>query len=93
MFDTDGIYFVIENYATCIICNNCTQFVGNLEVQSCRVETSVGVGTTEYVGIIHIILTGIYDTDSTLNIIGIPYLGDFFGQNDSIPNPDDDGTK
>ena len=80
--------------------------MGNIEVQYCGVETSVGVGTAQYVGIIRIILTdgagesnaydisgAIYDTDSPLNIIGIPYLSDFFGKNDSIPNSYDDGTK
>ena len=93
MFDTDGISFVIDNYATCIIWNDRTQFVGNLKVRYCGVETSVGVGTAQYVGTILIILTdsadesnaydisvAIFDTDYPLNIIGIPYLSDFFGK-------------
>ncbi len=29
-FDTDGILFIIDNSATCIICNECSLFVGNL---------------------------------------------------------------
>ena len=106
MFDTGGIYFVIENSDTCIICNDCTQFVVNLEVQSCQVENSVGVGTYQYVGTIRIILTdysgeynsndisgAIYYPNSLFNIIVIPYLGDLFRGYDSIPNSDDDGKK
>ena len=102
----NGISFVIDNSATCIICNDCNQFVGNLKVQSYRVETSVEVGTDQYVGTIRIILTDdagesnscefsgdIYDPYFPFNIIGIPYLGDFFGGNDLIPNSDDNGKK
>jgi len=33
---------VIDNSATCIICNDRNQFVGHLERQDCQVETSVG---------------------------------------------------
>jgi hypothetical protein len=29
-FDSDGLPFIIDNAATCIICNEWTHFVGNL---------------------------------------------------------------
>ena len=38
-FDTDGIPYVIDNLATCIICNDRSQFVGNLRVQKTSVST------------------------------------------------------
>ena len=34
----------------------------------------------------------IYDPNSPFNILGIPFLGDYFGAKDTIPNRDDDGT-
>ena len=34
----------------------------------------------------------IYDPNSPCNILGIPFLGDYFGAKDTIPNRDDDGT-
>ena len=82
-FDTNGIPFVIDNSATCIICNNRSQFVGPLERQDCQVETSVGKGRCECI---------VYDPSSPFNILGVPYLGDFFGMKDDIPSSDDDGT-
>lgn len=104
-FDSDGISFVIDNSATCIICNDRTQFVGDLERQDCHVETSVGKGKCEYLGTLRVHLTddagttstydipgAVYDPTSPFNILGIPYLGDFFGSNDDIPSSDDDGT-
>ena len=69
-------------------------------------ETSVGFSKAQYVGTIRIFLAddagesnayyisgAIYYPDSPFNIIGITYLGDLFGQNESIPNSYDDGTK
>jgi len=104
-FDTDGITFVIDNSATCIICNDKSQFIGNLREQSCIVETANGGSSTSWVGTIRLTLTddsgknytyhipnAIYDKHSPFNIIGIPCLGDYFGKNDSVPSSDDDGT-
>ena len=104
-FDTDGITFVIDNSATCIICNDRSQFIGNLRIEDGGVETANGLSTTSWKGTIKITLTddsgksftyhipdAIYDEHSPYNIIGIPFLGKYFGKNDSIPSDDDDGT-
>jgi len=39
-FDSDGIPFVIDNSAACIICNNRSQFVGPLHIQHTSVKTT-----------------------------------------------------
>jgi len=104
-FDTDGIPFVIDNSATCIICNDRSQFVGNLRAETTSVETSHGSADSDYVGTITIRLTtdvgdtmayqipnAIYNPSSPFNILGIPYLGKFFGTTNPIPSYDDDGT-
>ena len=105
MFDSDGISFVIDNSATCIICNDRNMFVGKLEVENSVMETANGTSNTSYVGTIRIGLmddTGqtnqydipgaVYNEGSPFNIIGIPFLGDFFGSKDAVPSSDDDGT-
>ena len=38
-FDSDGILFIIDNSATCIICNERSLFVGPLRPENYRVET------------------------------------------------------
>ena len=104
-FDTDGITFVIDNSANCIICNDRTQFVGELIKQACHVNTAAGISNSQYVGTIRVVLKddagasytydvpdAIYDPDSPFNIMGIPALGEFFGKGDTIPTSDDDGT-
>ena len=35
----------------------------------------------------------VYDHSSPINILGIPYLGKFFGKDGPIPSSDNDGTK
>ena len=105
LFDTDGIPFVMDNFATCIICNDRTQFIGNLQYQQSEISTSQATGVAEYVGTICLHLTdgagqtfqydipgAVYDPSSPFNICGIPYLGEFFGKNDPISSVDDDGT-
>ena len=104
-FDSDGIPFVIDNSATCIICNDRSQFVGPLRVQHTSIETTHGTANSSYAGTIAIRLkmdegqtfeyhvpNAIYDPNSPFNILGIPFLGDYFGAKDTIPNRDDDGT-
>ena len=104
-FDSDGIPFVIDNSATCIIYNDRSQFVGPLRVQQTSVETTHGTANSSYAGTIAIRLTtdegemfeyhvpnAIYDPNSPFNILGIPFLGDYFGAKDTIPTRDDDGT-
>jgi hypothetical protein len=103
-FDSNGIPFVIDNSATCIICNDRSQFVGPLRVQHTSVETTHSTASSVYAGTIAIRLTAnagqtfeyhvpnaIYDPNSPFNILGIPFLGDYFGTKDTIPNRDDDG--
>ena len=102
-FDSDGIPFVINNSATCIICNDRSQFVGPLQVQHISVKTTHGTASSAYAGTIAIRLTtnegqtfeyhvpiAIYDPNLPFNILGIPFLGDYFGAKDTIPTRDDD---
>ncbi len=105
-FDTDVIPFVIDNSASCIICNDRNQFVENLRAQESFVETSHGTACSNYVGTIRICLTmdkettmqyhitgAIYAPHSPFNILGIPFFGSFLGQdNTSYPTQDDNGT-
>jgi hypothetical protein len=56
-FDSDGIPHVIDNSATCIICNDRSQFVGPLWVQHTSVETTHGTASLAYAGTIAIRLT------------------------------------
>ena len=76
-FYTNGIPFVIDNSATCIIYNDRSQFVGPLWVQQTSVETTHGTASSLYAGTIAICLmtnngqsfkyhvpNGIYDPDS-----------------------------
>ncbi|KAL7432992.1 hypothetical protein ACHAXH_001930 [Discostella pseudostelligera] len=81
------------------------QFVGNLRVQPVNVETTHGTGNSDYVGTIMIrlttdqgetlvyhILDAVYAPDSPFNILGIPFLGEYFGAHNPVPSKDDDGT-
>jgi hypothetical protein len=103
-FDTDRIPFVIDNSATCLICNDRSQFVGNLRAQESSVETSHGTACSNYVCTIQICLTAdegmtmeyhipgaIYAPDSPFNILGIPFFGSFLGQ-DNTPYPTQDNN-
>jgi len=56
-FDSDGIPFVIDNSATCIICNDRSKLVGPLRVQHTSVETTHGTASSVYAGTIAICLT------------------------------------
>ena len=60
---------------------------------------------TQYIGMMKIILTShenknlsydiagfVYDPETTINLIGIPFLRDYFGRKDKISNLDGDGT-
>ncbi len=105
-FDSDGLPFVIDNSATCIICNDRSQFVGHLRAEKSSIETTNGSASAEFVGTISQTLNtdngeelqyhipgAIYDPNSPFNILGIPFLGCFLGRNDSpTPTSDDDGT-
>jgi hypothetical protein len=80
--------FVIDNSATCIICNERSQLVGPLRIQHTSVETTHGTASLAYAGTIAIHLTmnegrtleyhiphAIYDPNSPFNILGILFLG------------------
>jgi len=105
-WDTDDIPFVIDNSATGIICSVGKLFIGPLISTKVTLETAEGLTTkTKFVGTIRLVMTcdhnkqhwydipgSFFDPDSPINLIGIPFLGDYFGKNDKVPNSDDDGT-
>ena len=90
--DTDGLPFAVENSATAIICNLRKVFTGKLIPTKIMLETADGTSaSTKLVGIILLVLTDdkkehhaynipgcVYDTDSPINILGIPALGNKF---------------
>ncbi|KAL7504927.1 hypothetical protein ACHAXN_005718, partial [Cyclotella atomus] len=91
-WDSDGIYFCIDNCATCIICNERSMFVGDLKPSNSEVLTSNGRNVPATEGTIRIVLDddegvsytydipgALYDPESPFNLLGIPYLSKFFG--------------
>jgi hypothetical protein len=105
-FNSDGLPFVIDNSATCIICNNHAQFVWNLKAKKLSAETTHGSASTNYVGTFSLTLTtddgeklqhhipdAIFNPNSPFNILGIPFFGQFLGRGDlPCPTNDNDGT-
>jgi hypothetical protein len=105
-FDSDGLLFVIDNSAICIICNNRMQFVGDLQAERSSVETTHGSASTDYVGTISLTVTtnkrdrmqyhipdAMYNPNSPFNILGIPFFGKFLGREDApYPTSNGDGT-
>jgi hypothetical protein len=105
-FDSGGLPFVIDNSMTCIICNDWSQFVGNLRAEKLPVETTHGSASYDCIGTISLTITTdegeqmkyhipdvIYDPNSPFNILGVPFFGKFIGRDDSpFPTRDDDGT-
>ena len=106
-WDTDGIPFVVDNSATAIISNERRLFHGHLTPTRVTLETADGVSTkTQLVGICRLILTGnsnihhtydvpgcVFDPATPINILGVPALGTFFGDNSNASSPyDEDGT-
>ena len=92
-WDTDDIPFVADNSATGIICNVRKLFIGPLVPTKITLETAEGLSTkTKFVGTMQLILTDdanthheynikdcVYDPESPINILGIPFLGKHFG--------------
>eukprot|EP00956_Cyclotella_meneghiniana_P008619 scaffold11745_cov39-Cyclotella_meneghiniana.AAC.3 len=92
-WDTDGIFFCVDNCATCIICNDKSLFVGDLKPSRSEVHTSNGQNTPALEGTIRLMtLTGdagdqhqydiagaLYDPESPFNLLGIPFLSKHFG--------------
>ena len=102
-WDTDGIAFVIDNSATGIICNVRKLFPGPLVPTRVTLETAEGLTTkTKLVGTMRLVLTDdanvnhtyevpgcVFDPESPINIIGVPTLGKFFGdQSDALHEMD-----
>ena len=87
-FDTDGISFIINNSATCIICNQRDLFVGRLSSEKVSMTTCEGDTVKQrYIGNMQLILTDdsnvdhsydipncIFDPNSPVNIVGIPVM-------------------
>jgi hypothetical protein len=92
-FESDGIPFIINNSATCIISNVRLLFVGNMKPKTIHIETvSRDSKGTQYRGTIRLELpdnanskhtydlpNAMYDPYTNFNILGIPFLGNFFG--------------
>eukprot|EP00956_Cyclotella_meneghiniana_P034393 scaffold104389_cov21-Cyclotella_meneghiniana.AAC.1 len=83
-WDTDGVFFCVDNCATCIICNDKSLFVGDLKPCTSEVHTSNGQNTPALEGTIRLVLTddtgdrhqydikgALYDPESPFNLLGI----------------------
>ena len=106
-WDTDGILFVVDNFATAIISNERRLFHGHLTPKRVTLGTADGVSTkTQIVVICRLVLTNntninhtydvpgcVFDPSTPINILGIPALGTFFGDSANVGSPyDEDGT-
>ena len=107
-FDTDGIPFIIDNSATCILSNVRSLFIGPLKAESTSITTADGeVSKQRYIGIMRLKLTDdanvlysydipgcIYDPNTPFNIIGLPFLQEYFGDEATGPDSmvEEDGT-
>ena len=94
-WDTDRISFVIDNSSTSIIRNERRLFTKQFKPMSVTLETAEGLtNMIKLVGTLSRVLTDdsnenhvykipqcIYDHNIPLNIIGVPDLGKFFGDN------------
>ena len=56
-WDTDGVFFCVDNCATCIICNDKSLFVGDLKPCTSEVHTPNGQNTPALEGTIRLVLT------------------------------------
>ena len=106
-WDTDGISFIIDESDTAVINNVRRLFTGSLTPTRVTMETAdrISTHTKLFVSIklvlmddsnqnhVYIIRGCVYDSDSSLNMLGIPTLGKIF---DYSADPDnvfgDDGT-
>ena len=107
-FDTDGIPFIVDNSATCIITNDRSLFPGQLIPVQVHVNTIESSQSRQrYQGTIRLELVddgnvkhiydipdAIYDPASNFNLLGIPKLAKFFNDRNSLPGDDmdSDGT-
>ena len=100
-WDTDSITFVIDNSATEIISSQRILFTGPLIPTTVILETAEGLTTTtKLVGSMKLILTNYYNKHHSyiksfcvfypnipVNIVGVPVLGTFFGDNEYATHP------
>ena len=100
-WDTYGIPFVLDKSATAIIRNERRLFHGHLTPTRATLETADVVSTkTQLVGICRLVLTDnknknytydvpgcVFDTATPINILGVPDLGKFFGDNANASSP------
>ena len=107
-FDTDGIPFIVDNSATCIITHEQSLFVGTLTTVNVKIVMIEATKVRQrYKGIIRLELVddsniahsydipgAIYDPSSIFNLLGIPKFADFFQNKDYLPGDDvdSDGT-
>ncbi len=103
-FDMDGIPFIVDNSATCIITNERSLFIGNLvpvhvqvdtikatQVRHCH-EGTIRLELVEDANIKHTynVPGAIYDPSLKFNLLGIPKLANFFNNKNYIPGDDVD---
>ena len=102
-WDTYGILFVVDNYAIAIIRNERRLFHGHLTPTRVTLETADGVSSkTQLVGICRLVLTNntninytydvpgcVFDPATPINILVLPALGTFFGDNVNADSPYD----
>ena len=100
-WDTDGIPFAVDNSATAIISNKRKLFTGQFTPTTIMLKISERRTTKKkIIGNIHMVLTNngnvhhvytitgcVLDPDVTINILGIPALGKFFGNNADVHSP------
>ena len=104
-FDTDGVTFIIDNSATCILSNDRSLFVGPLKPADTCVQTTSGFSSPQFVGTIRLrfvtdkgqtvsydIDDAIYDPDSGFNILGIPPFSAYMAKKLGIGKEHDDET-
>lgn len=104
-FDSDGIVFVIDNSANCIICNDRSMFPGRVTLSDNQVMTASGVSITQYVGTIRLRITddegvtttydvegAVYDPKSPVNILGVTNLSSHFAKKNGDASGWDEGT-
>jgi hypothetical protein len=108
-FKSNGIPFIIDNSATCIISNVRLLFVGPMHPKTIHIKTVSRDDTgMRYHGTIHLELidnanikhtydmpNAIYDPYTNFNILGVPFLVNFFGDQAMGQDAfvDDDGTQ
>ena len=100
-WDTDRITFVVDNSATAIIRNKRNFFTGQLTPITIKMKKAEGLTTnTNLAGAIRLVLTNdinehraytipgyVFDPESPINILVIPTLGKFFGDNVYVHSP------